>query len=354
MGRADTPHAERAVTRLMSNEGTTPGATPTTMAAVVGRRYGPPEVLSVERIPIPEPKDGEVLVQVAAASLNALDWHYLTGTPYFLRLMAGVRRPNRIIPGADVAGTVAATGGGVAELEVGDAVFGESAGGACAAYVTVRADRLVRKPPEVSFEAAAATPVAGLTALQGLRTHAALQPGERVLVNGAAGGVGTFAVQLAKALGAEVTAVCSTRNVDMVRALGADEVIDYTRDDVVRSGARFDVMFDNVGDRTPAELMSLLRPGARYVVITGPKTNRWLGPVPHLAKARWAFRRADASFHQFTESMNRDDLAYLGELPATGEITPAVDRVIGLDGVAAGLAELGTGHTRAKIVVLPT
>ncbi len=338
----------------MTTDGTTASATPTTMAAVVGRRYGPPDVVSVEHIPTPTPKDGEVLVQVAAASLNALDWHYLTGTPYFLRLAAGVRRPKRTIPGADVAGTVVATGPGVTELKIGDDVFGESSGGACADYVTVPADHLARKPPEVSFEAAAATPVAGLTALQGLRTRAALHPGERTLINGAAGGVGTFAVQLAKVLGADVTAVCSTRNIDMVRALGADEVIDYTRDDVVRGGARFDVMFDNVGDRAPTELMSLLRPGARYVVITGPKTNRWLGPVPHLVRARWAFRRADASFHQFTESMDRDDLTFLGQLLATGRITPAVDRVIGLDGVAEGLAELGTGHTRAKIVVVPT
>ena len=294
-------------------------------------------------------------MQVAATSLNALDWHYLTGTPYFLRIVAGVRRPKRTIPGADIAGTVVATGPGVSEPSVGDAVFGEGdGGGGCAAFVAVPADRLVPKPPAVSFESAAATPVAALTALQGLVTHGALQPGERVLINGAAGGVGTFAVQLASALGAEVTAVCSTRNVDMVRSLGAEEVIDYTRDDVVDGGARFDVVFDNVGNRTPPELMTLLRPSARYVVITGPKTNRWLGPVPQLARARWAFRRADASFHQFIESMDRDDLTYLGELLATGRITPAIDRVIGLDGVAAGLAELGTGHTRAKIVVVPT
>ena len=175
-----------------------------------------------------------------------------------------------------------------------------------------------------------------------------------MLINGAAGGVGTFAVQLAKALGAEVTAVCSSRNVDMVRALGADTVIDYTRDDVVRRATRYDVMFDNVGDRTPAELISLLRPGARYVVITGPKTNQWLGPVLQLARTRWAFRRVDASFHQFIESMDRDDLRHLGELLATGLVTPAIDRVIGLDGVADALAELGTGHARAKIVVVPT
>ena len=199
------------------------------MTAVVGRRYGSPDVLAIERVPTPTPKAGEVLVQVAATSLNALDWHYLTGTPYFLRIVAGVRRPKRTIPGADIAGTVVATGPGVSEPSVGDAVFGEGdGGGGCAAFVAVPADRLVPKPATVSFEAAAATPVAALTALQGLVTHGAVQPGERVLINGAAGGVGTFAVQLASALGAEVTAVCSTRNLDMVRSLGAEEVIDYS------------------------------------------------------------------------------------------------------------------------------
>jgi NADPH:quinone reductase-like Zn-dependent oxidoreductase len=329
-------------------------AAPTTMAAVVGRRYGSPDVLAVERLPIPTPEADEVLVRVAAASLNALDWHNLTGTPYFLRMMAGLRRPKRTIPGSDVAGIVVATGAGVTERRVGDAVFGDAGGGGCADYVTTRADRLVPKPADVSFEAAAATPIAGLTALQGLRTHAGLRAGERALINGAAGGVGTFAVQIAKALGAEVTAVCSTRNVEMVRALGADEVIDYTREDVASGGARFDVMFDNVGDRAPDQLIALLRPGARYVVITGPKDNRWLGPVPQILRSRWAFRRANASFHQFTASMNRDDLVYLGELVATGRIAPAIDRVIDLHGVADGLAELGTGHTRAKIVVVPT
>jgi NADPH:quinone reductase-like Zn-dependent oxidoreductase len=338
----------------MTPENATASTTPTTMAAVVGRRYGSPDVLAIERVPTPAPRQREVLVQVAAASLNALDWHYLTGTPYFLRVTAGFRRPKRTIPGADVAGTVVATGPGVTDISIGDAVFGECGGGGCATYASVPADRLVLKPAAVSFEAAAATPVAGVTALEGLRTHAALRPGERALINGAAGGVGTFAVQIAKALGADVTAVCSTRNVDMIRALGADEVIDYTNDDVVRGGARFDVMFDNVGDRSPDELMRLLRPGARYVVVTGPKTNRWLGPVPHLIRARWAFRRGDASFHQFIASMDHDDLTYLSELLATRRVTPAIDRVIRLDGVAAGLAEIGTGHTRAKIVVVPT
>ncbi|MFA9566080.1 MAG: NAD(P)-dependent alcohol dehydrogenase, partial [Acidimicrobiales bacterium] len=218
---------------------------------------------------------------------------------------------------------------------------------------SVEEDHIVAKPADVTFEAAGATPVAGLTALQGLRTHGRVQPGDHVLVNGAAGGVGTFAVQIAKALGAEVTAVCSTRNVEMVRGLGADHVVDYTTEDFVPGGPRFDVMLDNVGNRTSKEVLSVLRPDARYVVISGPKENRLLGPVPHIMRTGLAFMRAEPSFHQFTASPNDDDLTFLGELLAGGTVVPEVERVVGLDGVADGLAEIGTGHTRAKIVVVP-
>jgi NADPH:quinone reductase-like Zn-dependent oxidoreductase len=259
-----------------------------------------------------------------------------------------------MIPGADVAGTVVAVGPGVADLQPGAAVFGECEGGGCAPYLVVSVRHVVAKPEAVSWEAAGATPVAGLTALQGLRTHGRVESGEHVLVNGAAGGVGTFAVQIAKALGATVTAVCSTGNVEMVRALGADEVIDYTTDDFAVGGPRFDVMIDNVGNRTSAECLGILRPGARYVAISGPKANRWLGPVLHLARTRLSFRGATQSFHQFTASPNRRDLEFLGELLATNRITPRIERVVGLDGVKDGLAEIGTGHTRAKIVVIPS
>lgn len=326
---------------------------PEVMRAVVARRYGTAEVAAVENVPVPTPQQGEVLIEVEASSLNALDWHLLTGTPYLVRPSAGLRRPKRTIPGADVAGTVVAIGSDVTRFGPGDLVFGESHGGGFAEYLTVDATNVVAKPVDVSFEHAAATPVAGLTALQGLRTHGAVQPGDHVLINGAAGGVGTFAVQIAKALGANVTAVCSTRNIDRVRSLGADDVIDYNRDDLVIGGPRFDVMFDNVGNRTPAECLAVLRPHARYVAVTGPKTNRWLGPVPHIARAALAFRRSSPSFHQFIASASHDDLTFLGDLLAAGTITPAIDRVIGLDQVADGLTEIGTGHARAKIVVTP-
>lgn len=323
------------------------------MRAVVARSYGTPEVLAMEDVPVPSPAADEVLVRVHASSLNALDWHFLTGTPYVIRAVNGVRRPKRIIPGADVAGVVVAVGSDVNGRRPGDRVFGECSGGGCAPYLAAAASSLVEIPVGVSFEAAGATPVAGLTAVQGLRTHGDLQRGEHVLINGAAGGVGTFAVQIAKAMGAEVTAVCSARNVEMVRSLGADTVVDYTTADVVEGGARFDVMLDNVGNRTPAECRSMLLPGARFVAVSGPKENRWFGPIPHIARTWWGVRRVDATFHQFTAAPDADDMGYLADLLASGALTPQVDRVIGLDRVADGIAEIGTGHTRAKIVVVP-
>ncbi len=216
-----------------ANESAAAGHLPTTMTAVTARTYGGPEVLAIETLPVPTPAAGELLVEVRATSLNALDWHFLTGTPYVARAAFGLRRPKRFVRGADVAGVVVAVGDGVTQFGVGDSVFGEGPGGGCGEYLTLKDASVVPIPEGVSFEAAGATPVAGLTALQGLRTHGAVEAGDRVLINGAAGGVGTMAVQIAKALGAHVTAVCSTRNVDMVRALGADEVLDYTSDDFV-------------------------------------------------------------------------------------------------------------------------
>ena len=326
---------------------------PATMRAAVARRYGPPDVVGVEEVATPSPGSDEVLVRVEASSLNALDWHYLTGTPYFMRLMSGLRRPKRTVFGADVAGVVVAVGNAVRNLKPGDAVFGQCGRGGCSGYVTVQADNVVRKPDGLSFQAAAAAPVAALTALQGLRTHGKVMAGDRVLVNGAAGGVGTFAVQLAVALGGEVTAVCSTKNVDMVRGLGATEVIDYTVDDFVDGGARFDVMFDNVGNRSGAECVKVLKPHARYVAITGPMRNQWIDPLPHLLRTALRFRRSSASFHQFTASANADDLAFLAGLLERGSVTSVIDRVIGLDEVADALGELMKGHVRAKIVVVP-
>jgi NADPH:quinone reductase-like Zn-dependent oxidoreductase len=326
---------------------------PAVMTAAVARRYGQPDVIAIEEVPVPSPDADEVLVQVESSSLNALDWHLLTGTPYLVRPSAGLFRPKRLIPGADVAGTVVATGSKVSGFQIGDPVFGEAKGGGASPYAAVAEASIVRRPADVTARAAGATPVAGLTALQGLRTHGAVQPGDRVLINGAAGGVGTFAVQIAKALGAEVTAVCSTRNLEMVHSLGADHIIDYAVTDFVPGGPRFDVMFDNVGNRSARECLAVLRPGARYVLTTGPKKNRWLGPVPKILGTGLAFRRAEPSFHQFVADPNHQDLRFLGQLLADGRLTPQIQRVVGLDGVAEGIAEIGTGHTRAKIVVDP-
>lgn len=326
---------------------------PTTMRAVVHRRYGTVDVLEIDQVRVPAPGADQVLVRVAASSLNALDWHFMTGTPWLMRLTSGLFRPGRIVPGADIAGAVVAVGHDVDDLSVGDAVFGEAPGGGCSPFAVVAANHVARIPDGVDIRSAAATPVAGLTALQALRTHAQVRPGDHVLVNGAAGGVGTFVVQVAKALGAEVTAVCSSRNVQMVERLGADTVIDYTTDDFVAGGQSFDVMVDNVGNRTPGECKRVLRPTGRYVAISGPKDNRLLGPVAYIIRAALSFRRDPRSFHQFTASANRDDLTFLGELLASGRVVPEIQRTISLDGVADALAEIGTGHTRAKLVVYP-
>ena len=325
---------------------------PQSMIAVVGSGYGGAEVLEIQTVETPMPAEGQLLIKVAASSLNALDWHMRTGTPYFLRLMEGLRSPRRTIDGADVAGTVVRLGAGVTDFAVGDKVFGETNGGGFGEYLTAKPAGVALKPEGVSWQDAGATPVAGLTAVQGLRTHAKLQPGEHVLINGAAGGVGTFAVQIAKALGAEVTAVCSGHNVDMVRSLGADHVVDYTTEDFVNGGARFDVMLDGVGNRSVKECRSVLRPEGRFVLISGPKGNPWIDPIPHMVKTMLGFKRASQSFHQFTAAPEREDLDFLGELLADGRLKPEIQRVVGLDGVAEGLAEIGTGHARSKIVVV--
>jgi NADPH:quinone reductase-like Zn-dependent oxidoreductase len=324
------------------------------MPAVIQHRFGTADVLRVEEVPVPEPGKDQVLIQVEAASLNALDWHFVSGTPYLIRPVAGLRRPKRKTPGADVAGTVVAVGDDVDRLTPGDVVFGEVRGGACASYVTAGTKGLVPAPPSVSIEAAAATPVAGLTAVQALRTHAKLQPGERVLINGASGGVGTMAVQIAKALGAHVTGVCSTGNVDLVRSIGADRVIDYTADDFADEARPFDVILDNVGNRSTEDCLSVLTPEGRYVQTSGPKENRWFGPMPSIAGRALRFRRASQSFHQFTADPNQEDMTFLAELLESGALVPQIQRTIDLTGVADAVAEISGGHTRAKIVVKPT
>jgi NADPH:quinone reductase-like Zn-dependent oxidoreductase len=253
------------------------------MQAIVNRSYGPPDNLELQEIDRPALDDDGVLVRVGAASVNPYDWHMMRGLPYFVRLISGLRRPKQSVLGADVAGRVEAVGKNVTQFQPGDEVFG-SRGGAFAEYVCGRERNFVPRPAGLTFEQAAAIPIAGCTALQALREKGRLQPGQSVLINGAAGGVGTFAVQIAKALGADVTAVCSTPNVDLVRSTGADQVIDYTAADFTRNGRRYDLIVDAVGNHTLTALRRALTAKGTLVLVGGGSGN-WLGPLARPVKA---------------------------------------------------------------------
>lgn len=319
------------------------------MRAVTQHRYGNTDVLGVRAVDTPSPGDGQVLIRVAAASVNPLDWHFMTGTPYVLRLVAGVRRPRQPIRGVDVAGTVVAVGTDVEGLAPGDRVMG-TARGSFAEWSLAKPASLALLPPGIAFADAAAMPVAAITALQALRDHAGIEPGDRVLVNGAAGGVGTFTVQLAVAMGAEVTGVCSTHNVEMVRELGAQRVFDYTAEDWV-DGSRYDAIVDNVGNRSLGHCVRSLVDGGRYVMVSGPKDNRWLDPFRRLVAGKLRFVRSGRSFHQFTANETSADLADLLRLVEAGQLRSVIDRTVALEGVPDALRYLGTGHARAKVVV---
>jgi NADPH:quinone reductase-like Zn-dependent oxidoreductase len=321
------------------------------MKAIVREKYGSPEVLEFREIDKPAVADDGVLVRVHASSVNPMDWYAMTGLPYIARMQAGLLKPKRRTLGADFAGTVEAVGENVTQFQPGDEVFGVKAG-AFAEYVSVSEDRAVApKPPNVTFEHAAAVPVAAITALQGLRDKGRLQPGQKIVINGSSGGVGTFAVQIAKALGAEVTAVCSTRNVELVRSLGADHVIDYTRDDFTLTGERYDLMLDNAGGRSWSDCKRVLADKATLVVVGGPKGNRLLGPASHLIGARLASIGASQSAVPFLATPNRDDLLALYDLVETGKITPVIDRRYELSEISAALDYLGDRHARGKVVV---
>jgi NADPH:quinone reductase-like Zn-dependent oxidoreductase len=321
------------------------------MKAVVHDEYGPPDVLELKEIEKPAVTEDSVLVRVQAASVNPFDLHMLTGTPYLVRLQAGLRRPKRQLLGVDFAGTVEAVGANVTQFQPGDEVFGGRSG-AFAEYVCVREDRaVVPMPANVSFEQAAAVPIAGLTALQGLRDKGQLQAGQKVLINGASGGVGTFAVQIAKSLGAEVTAVCSTRNVDRARSLGADHVIDYTREDFTRTGRRYDLILDIAGGRSWSECTRVLDPDATLVAVGGPKKNRLVGPLSDVLKMRLASLRGSRRLVSFLSDMNKEDLLVLNELFEAGTVTPVVERTYALSEAREAFRYLGEGHAQGKIVI---
>ena len=324
----------------------------TRMKAIVQRCYGSADVLKLEEIAKPIAADDEVLVKVHAAAVNPLDWHYMTGTPYIMRMSSGLGAPEDIRMGVDFAGTVEAVGKDVKRFKPGDEVFGGRTG-ALAEYVTVRENRaLARKPPNVSFEQAASIPVAAITALQGLRDKGRLQPGQKVLINGASGGVGTFAVQIAKSLGAEVTGVCSSRNVDMVRSIGADHVIDYTKENFTQGAQRYDLILDNVGNHGLLDTRRALKPGGILVMVSGPKRDPWLGPISRVVQAALLSPFVNEDLVKFFAELNPDDLNVLGDLVRTGKLTPVIDRRYTLSEVPAAIRYQGTGRARGKVVVV--
>lgn len=326
---------------------------PNTMHAALAHRYGPPEQIETGEWPVPELQPGRVLVRVHASSLNPLDYHEVTGTPWVARLSTGLRRRSTPVCGTDVAGVIEAVGAEVSGWTVGDRVFG-TAPGAWATFTAPKATSLVRLPEHVSFEQAAAIPVAGVTALQALRDKGKVVAGQRVLINGAAGGVGTFAVQIATHLGAHVTGVCSARNVGLVGEFGAHRVVDYGSEDVVevaRAEGAFDVIVDNVGNRTLGECRRMMTGRGVYVIVGGPKRNRVVGPLGRMLRAKAVFAVVRQSASPILARINATDLAELGNMLETGVVRSVVDRTVGLDEVASALAEFAGGHLRGKIVV---
>jgi NADPH:quinone reductase-like Zn-dependent oxidoreductase len=324
-----------------------------TMKAVVRDRFGPPDVLRVVEIPKPELPDDRILVRVHASSVNRGDWYTLTGTPWFARPKMGLLKPKSRTFGGDFAGTVEAVGKDVTEIEVGDEVFGSRVG-AFAEYVSARLASIAQKPANLTFEQAAAVPVAALTALQGLRDRGGVRAGQRVLLHGASGGVGLFAVQVAQALGAHVNAVCSTRNVALVRSLGAERVFDYTRGEDFTADGRYDVIFDIAGTRKWSEYRRVLNPRGKLVLVGAPKGSRLLGPMSHLAAMKLGALRAKQQAVFFVAKFNHEDMETIRELCESGQLKPVIERTYPLSETAQALRYMGTEHVKAKLVITVT
>jgi len=323
------------------------------MKAVVYTKYGSPDVLQLKEVEKPTPKDNEVLIRIHAASANAADWHLLRGDPFLLRLGYGLLKPNNTILGADIAGRVEAVGNNVTQFQPGDEVFGDISGcglGGFAEYVSVPEHAVISKPASMTFEEAAAVPMAAVTALQGLRDKGQIQPGHKVLIHGASGGVGTFAVQIAKAFRAEVTAVCSTRKVDLVRSIGADHVIDYTQEDFTKNGQRYDLILAANGNRSMFAYKRALAPKGRYVVTGGSMAQLFqamlLGPLLSTAGRQ--------NMGNVLARPNQKDLACMKELLEAGKVIPVIDRCYPLSETAEAIRYLEAGHARGKVVITVT
>jgi NADPH:quinone reductase-like Zn-dependent oxidoreductase len=319
------------------------------MKAILHQCYGRPEVLELRDVDKPTIGDEQVLVRVHASSVNPVEWYGVSG-PYFARIGNGLRRPKDQTVGADLAGVVEAVGRNVTRFEPGDEVFGVS-GASWAEYTIAREDRLAKKPSNLSFEEAAAVPVAGVTALQALRDKGEVQTGEKVLINGASGGVGTFAIQLAKVLGADVTAVCSAGNVEQARSLGADRVVDYTKEDFTKLGVRHDVVLDIAGSRSFLEIRRVMTPEARFVLVGGRMTYRGLGPLPHIGGTILKSKFRSQSVMFFVAKITTENLTYLADLLEAGTLKSVIDRKYELSEAPDALAYLGEGHAKAKIVI---
>jgi NADPH:quinone reductase-like Zn-dependent oxidoreductase len=324
------------------------------MKAVVSTKYGPPDVLELTEVGKPVTKDDGVLVKVHAASVNPADWHLLRGEPYVSRLQLGLRKPKKKVLGCDVAGQIEAVGENVTMFRPGDEVFGSPfmhGFGVFAEWVCVPEDLLAPKPVDLSFEQAAAVPLAASTAPQGLRDHGRIEPGQRVLIIGASGGVGTFAVQIAKAFDAEVTGVCSTRNVDMVRSLGADRVIDYTREDFTQYGQRYDLVFQLAGTRSPSECRRALTSGGTLVASSGESDGLWIGPLDRIIKALVLSPFVSQKMASFTVNPNKEDLQFLKQLIEAGQLAPTIERTYPLSETPEAIRYLENGHARGKVVI---
>jgi NADPH:quinone reductase-like Zn-dependent oxidoreductase len=322
------------------------------MRAITRRCYGSPgEVLALERIAKPKPSAGQILIKIRAASVNPYEWHMVTGKPYIVRFSTGIGAPRGIRVGYDMAGTVEAVGEGVTRFKVGDEVFG-GAGGALAEYALAGEDGdVVAKPAEVSFEDAAALLIAGGTALEALRDYGHVAAGQKVLINGASGGVGTYAVQLAKAFGAEVTAVCSTRNVELVRSLGADHVIDYKKDDFTEGQVQYDLIVDNVGNHDFLDLRKVVKPEGTIVTVGGPKDNAFLGPISRIIKQKIVGNFIDQKLVFFVSDVDAPDLQLFADLMREGKLESAIDRRYPLEQAGAALDYIGSQRARGKVIV---